>query len=294
MNAVRLAGVPEHFNMPWQLLIQSKKLNKKGINLIWQDFPAGTGAMIEALNANEVDVAMLLTEGAIKGIDNGGKYKIVSFYVDSPLVWGIHVPASSDYQTMSDVKGKKYAISRYGSGSHLMSYVDAQQRGWPTDNLKFELVENLEGARQAFKEKSADVFYWEKFTTKKYVDSGEFRRIGECPTPYACFVICVSEKALKEKKEQVFKVLKAAMKAGEKLHKNPDNINIIATHYQISAEDISVWLQDVKWSKSIKISKKAIKKALKMLKSLSLIDSQLKFKNLVHQNDKIKAENGTN
>ena len=139
--------------------------------------------MVEALNNNEIDIAMLLTEGAVKGIDNGGRFRIVSFYVDSPLIWGIHIPGDSPHHHIEDIRGKTYAISRYGSGSHLMSFVDAQIRGWRTDQLKFIPVNNLDGAREAFKENSAEVFYWEKFTTKKYGDNGEFRRVGERPTP---------------------------------------------------------------------------------------------------------------
>ncbi len=30
---------------------------------------------------------------------------------------------------------------------------------------------------------------WEKFTTKWLVDSGEWRRVGECVTPWPCFVV---------------------------------------------------------------------------------------------------------
>lgn len=283
MEVLKLGGVPEHFNMPWQQLIQSKKLLKKGIDLQWEDFPGGTGAMIDALNNNQIDMAMLLTEGAIKGIDNGGKYKIISFYVDSPLIWAAHVPAHAPFQTMDDIKGKIYAISRYGSGSHLMSFVDAQKRGWPTDNLQFKLVSNLNGARAALKNREADIFYWEKFTTKKYVDSGEFRSIGECPTPYACFVVCATEQALKAKKKLVFKTLKSVFKACENLDMNPDRISIIANYYQLSETDVAAWIKDIKWVKKINLDKKPLKKAIRTLVGLNLINEQLKYKHLVYK-----------
>ena len=60
--------------------------------------------------------------------------------------------------------------------------VDAQQRGWQPDRLKFEIVGDLEGARRALAKGSADVFMWEKFTTKHLVDHGEWRRVGEVRT----------------------------------------------------------------------------------------------------------------
>ncbi len=281
METLRVGGVPEHFNMPWQLLLQSPKLARKGIKASWQDFKSGTGAMIKALNENELDIAMLLTEGAVKGIDNGGRYKIVSFYVDSPLIWGIHIPAKAPYQHMEEVKGKTYAISNYGSGSHLMSFVDAQIRGWRTEDLKFNTVSTLEGARKAFRDNQAEIFYWEKFTTKKYVDSGEFRRIAECPTPYACFVICVTEKALKNKEAAVYATIKEVFKAGKKLYKNPERTAIIADHYQLKEKDVEDWLSSTRWTTKFNLNKKSLKKAIKTLASLNLIQPDLKYKRLI-------------
>ena len=34
---------------------------------------------------------------------------------------------------------------------------------------------------------------WEKFTTKPLVDTNTFRHIGDCPSPWPCFVIAVRE-----------------------------------------------------------------------------------------------------
>lgn len=281
MESLRVGGVPEHFNMPWQLLLQSSKLSKKGIKASWKDFSGGTGAMIEALNNNEIDMAMLLTEGAVKGIDNGGRYRIVSFYVDSPLIWGIHIPGDAPYRHIDEMKGKTYAISRYGSGSHLMSFVDAQIRGWRTDALKFIPVSTLEGAREAFKENKADIFYWEKFTTKKYVDSGEFRRVGERPTPYACFVICVTENALKEKQAAVYKLIKQVFKVSKKLDKNPQRASLIAEYYQLDKKDVEDWLASIRWTTKFNLNKKNLKKAIKILAGLNLVNADLKYRQLI-------------
>ncbi len=37
----------------------------KGIIYEWIDYPGGTGAMVEALRNGELDVAIMLTEGAV-------------------------------------------------------------------------------------------------------------------------------------------------------------------------------------------------------------------------------------
>ncbi|MGB0840601.1 MAG: ABC transporter substrate-binding protein, partial [Chitinophagales bacterium] len=137
---INIAGVPEHFNLPWHLAIEEGLFAEKGIDLQWTDYSGGTGAMCKALRSGKTDLAVLLTEGIITDIVKGNPSRIIHSYVSSPLIWGIFVPADSPYQTLADTKGKTYAISRMRSGSHLMAYVDYQQRNWNTDSLKFEVV----------------------------------------------------------------------------------------------------------------------------------------------------------
>ena len=93
--SLRIGGVPEHFNLPWHLSINSGAIEKLGIKATWKDYPSGTGSMVNALNNNQVDVAMLLTEGAVKAKAQGSDFEIISLYTQSPLIWGVHVPANS-------------------------------------------------------------------------------------------------------------------------------------------------------------------------------------------------------
>jgi hypothetical protein len=43
------------------------------------------------LRDGETDIAVILTEGIVKDIVAGNPSKIVQVYVESPLIWGIHV-----------------------------------------------------------------------------------------------------------------------------------------------------------------------------------------------------------
>ena len=131
--------------------------------------------MAKALREGELDAALLLTEGAVAAIADGAAFKITSLFTDSPLVWGIHVPAASRFRSVAELRGARYAISRQGSGSHLMAFVHARAQGWPVEQLAFVSVGNLAGAVDAFAAGTADVFFWEKFMTKPLVDAGQFR-----------------------------------------------------------------------------------------------------------------------
>jgi ABC-type nitrate/sulfonate/bicarbonate transport system substrate-binding protein len=129
MTTLKIAGVPEHFNLPWHLCIEGGEFENAGINAEWTDVPEGTGKLCQMLRDCSTDIAVILTEGIIKDIAAGNESKIVQIYVESPLIWGIHVAAGSPYKTLDDIRTGKVAISRYGSGSHLMAIVNAKQQG---------------------------------------------------------------------------------------------------------------------------------------------------------------------
>ena len=208
MTNLKVGGVPEHFNYPWYLTLKNKEYTKNNINLRWQDYPGGTGQMCKALREGTLDIAIVLTEGIIKDISNGNPSKIVQTFVKSPLVWGIHVGAKSKFKKIEDLENATIAISRYGSGSHLMAIVNAQKQGWNINDLKFKVVKDLQGGIDALTNNKADYFMWEHFTTKPLVDEGVFRRIDNCPTPWPCFVIAVRNEVLENHPKEIVQVLK--------------------------------------------------------------------------------------
>jgi len=181
MKKVQIIGVPEHFNLPWHLAIEEGAFKERGIDLTWTDIPEGTGKMCQMLQDEETDLAIILTEGLVKSITEGNSSKIVQEYIATPLRWGIHVGAQSKHNTIADLEKTKAAISRYGSGSHLMAYVNAQNNNWDTNTLEFEVVNNLKGAINSLSNTDTDhYFMWEHFTTKPLVDNNTFKRLGDC------------------------------------------------------------------------------------------------------------------
>lgn len=281
MKRIKIGGVPEHFNLAWYLDLKNGSFKKKGINLRWKDFYGGTGEMNQALRDGDIDIAVILTEGIIKDIIDGNPSKIVQNFVSSPLVWGIHVAAESDFNEISDLKGKRAAISRFGSGSHLMSFINAENQGWnPSKDLKFEVIKDLEGAVEGLVNEEADYFLWEKFTTKPIVDKGIFRRVGNCPTPWPCFVIAAREELLQDDLESVNTILKIINKTTIKFKNIPKIDKIIARRYKQQLEDVQDWLSITEWSQSLP-DKQTIKTIQEKLFELGIIPKKVEYKNLI-------------
>lgn len=248
MKTIKIAGVPEHFNLPWQLSIENNEFKDQNIDLQWSNIPEGTGKLCQMLRNGETDLAVILTEGIIKDILSGNPSKLVQVYIQSPLIWGIHVGHHSKYQNLADLKDTKCAISRKGSGSELMAYVNAHNQKWPTHNLKFEIINTIDGAVEALSNEKADYFMWERFMTKPLVDQGIFRRLGDCLTPWPSFVIVATDKLLQENPEVVQKVLEIINAKSANFKEIPEINTTLATRFNQKVEDIQEWISRTEWS----------------------------------------------
>ncbi|KJD36089.1 ABC transporter substrate-binding protein [Tamlana sedimentorum] len=281
MKKINIGGVPEHFNLAWYLTLKNGEYKEENINLRWHDYYGGTGAMCKALRNKEIDLAVILTEGIIKDIIAGNPSKIVQTFVQTPLVWGIHVAADSPFKTIEDIKGTRAAISRYGSGSHLMAYINAENHDWDLkSDLNFEVIKDLDGAVKGLTEGAADYFMWEKFTTKPLVDNGTFRRIGNCPTPWPCFVIAAREEFIENNPEELKTILEIINNTTLDFKDIPSIDKTIANRYEQQLEDVQEWLSITEWSQSL-IDKDTVMKTQKELLALDIIPEIADYDELI-------------
>jgi len=282
MKNFKIGGVPEHFNFPWYITLKNKEYTEQGINLRWQDFFGGTGQMCKALREKEIDMAVILTEGIIRDIIKGNECKIVQVFVKSPLIWGIHVAENSSYTTIKELKGTDAAISRYGSGSHLMAYINAENLDWDIEkDLNFEVIKNLDGALENLPKGNGDYFMWEKFTTKPYVDKGIFRLVDECPTPWPCFVIAVRNDVLENEEECIKTILEIINATTSEFKEIPSIDQLLSNRYEQKLEDIQHWLSLTEWSQE-QLSSQELNSVQEQLLKLDLIENKIKKDSLLH------------
>jgi ABC-type nitrate/sulfonate/bicarbonate transport system substrate-binding protein len=234
---MRVGGVPEHFNLPWQLAMEAGE-----IDIEWVPQPGGTGQMVAGLRDGELDAIVALTEGVVAAIDGGLPATVVQVYVGSPLQWGVHVAAGSEVTDEAQLAGRRIAISRFGSGSHLMAYVQAERMGWTLTPEQFVVVSNLEGARAALAAGEADEFLWDRFMTQHLVDAGEFRRVGVQPTPWPCFVVAHHNDLAAESQAALHHTLDAVMAEAAAFHGRPDVVELLCTRIGLDEPTAREWL----------------------------------------------------
>jgi ABC-type nitrate/sulfonate/bicarbonate transport system substrate-binding protein len=281
VKTVKITGVPEHFNLPWHLAIEEGAFAERGIDLQWEDIPEGTGKMCQLLENKETDLAIILTEGIIKSISEGNPSKIIQQYIASPLLWGIHVGAKSQFKRVSDLAHTKAAISRFGSGSHLMAYINAENNGWKRNDLSFEVINNLEGAVNALTKGEADYLMWEHFTTKPLVDRGVFRCLGDCPTPWPCFMLVATDSFIEANSSILIHILAVLETYTSEFKSIPSIDRTLANRYGQKLSDIQQWMSLTEWS-TTQLSKTSLGKIQDTLMKLGLIEEKLPAKHVLY------------
>ncbi|MFM8243000.1 MAG: ABC transporter substrate-binding protein [Crocinitomicaceae bacterium] len=270
----KIGGVPEHFNLPWRLAIEEGSFDDLGVQLHWSDMTGGTGQMIKGLQTGSLDVAVLLTEGITKSILEGLEAKILMVYVTSPLKWGIHVPFDSDITKVEQLKNKTFAISREGSGSHLMTYVKAHQEGWEKEGLSFNVVGDIYGGLWALQHNEAQGFLWEKYTTFPYTEQKKCCYIDEVVTPWPCFVIAARTDIMKEHVTVLKEVCAIVHQKALELKQNEQASEIISWRYNLRLSQVENWLKETNWNYNNTINLSDFEQVVTYLRELQLISAK--------------------
>ncbi|WPJ60960.1 hypothetical protein SMAC4_12905 [Sordaria macrospora] len=292
---LKIGFVPEHFSTPLHFAQKHYGLSAELV-----PFPSGTGHMITSLRSGEIDVAVGLTEGWVAGLGKDasidpsfgtdGGYRLVGTYVETPLCWAISTGANRpEIQSVDSLKGGKIGVSRIGSGSYVMGYVLADQRDWliPTTAVgmgietaspfsDFVVLNTFKNLRDAVNDGRADFFMWEHFTSKKYYDSGEIRRVGEIYTPWSSWKIVASTKLFDDQKKLDERVEEAMDKINEGIkhfeEHQDEAVKYISTELDYSEEDAREWLKTVKFPKKVQgVDKEVIDKTVNILRKASVL-----------------------
>jgi sulfonate transport system substrate-binding protein len=236
----------------------------------------GTGAMCELLRKGEVDMAVLVTEGAVRDILRGNPSRIVSHFVDSPLTWGVHVGVSTALKTAADLAQVHFAISRFNSGSHLMAMLHARQQGRTLTEKDFVVVNDLKGAVERMSTGEPLAFLWEKWSTSPHVHSGALRRVDEISTTWPAFVVVVRNEVLAEHAKAVERTLKVVRDQAQGLMQKKNAPALVGQRYGLTVTDAEQCFKGVRWNVDGKVDAEALSKVCDTLHGVALLDGPVK------------------
>lgn len=164
-----------------------------------------------------------------------------------------------------------------------MGFVLADHQGWLTKGEDpFEVVplQTFEKLRRGVEEEKADFFMWEHFTSKRYYDCGEIKKIGEIYTPWSSWKVVASTKLLGKKGQKIdvrldelFEKLDQGVKYFE--HHQEEAVEYISTELDYSEEDAKEWLKTVRFSTKTKgVDVTVINKTVEALEKAGVLSSK--------------------
>ncbi|KAL8998904.1 MAG: hypothetical protein Q9169_002123 [Polycauliona sp. 2 TL-2023] len=285
MPPLRVGYVPEHFSTP---LYFAQHYFSLAADLI--PFPSGTGHMVTALRAGNLDIAIGLTEGWIAAIakdptvnentDTAPKendFKLIGTYVETPLCWAISTGSDrEDIADVQDLKGKKVGVSRIGSGSYVMSYVLANREGWdqPFECLPLHTFEAL---RKGVNDRTVDFFMWEYFTSKRYYSSDTLqpiKKVGEIYTPWSSWKIVARTPVIGTLElESFLDKVNMGIKYFQE-HKD-EAVQYISTTLDYEEEDAKEWMKTVRFPRDVKgVKANVVEETVKILRKAGVIEGE--------------------
>ena len=125
----------------------------------------------------------------------------------------------------------------------------------------------------ALRDGLADAFMWEKFTTKFLVDAGEWRRVGEVPTPWPCFSIAASDAALAASSDALLAMLRVVRDEARDLRASAGVADTIGLMYAQEAVDITEWLGGVRWCARPVVSHATLRHVMASLVEAGVLES---------------------
>jgi len=174
--------------------------------------------------------------------------RILGVYVASPLCWAISAAGQgTKIQSVDDLQGKTWAVSRMGSGSHLMASVLGAQKDWSPEEVKFKVVGEFKKLRASVNAGDTEAFMWETFTTKPFHDSGEVRRVGEICTPWPCFMLATTTATVATRGNELRRLMKGLVQIAAEFHRTPDKMPMmVAERCKLKFADATKWYKGVR------------------------------------------------
>ncbi|KAL8808805.1 MAG: hypothetical protein Q9200_004004 [Gallowayella weberi] len=291
MAPLRAGYVPEHFSTPLYFAQTHFSLSADLI-----PFPSGTGHMVTALQAGDIDIAIGLTEGwiaaiakssppdqAVDDLSNPNEFRLVGTYVQTPLCWAISTGQErDDITSVEDLKGKRVGVSRIGSGSYIMSFVLADRERWldptsPGPPFEPHPLQTFESLRKGMNEKSADFFMWEYFTSKRYYDSKSLhpiKKVGEIYTPWSSWKIVARNPFVNT--PQLSSFLGKVNLGIEYFNQHEEEaVKYISNELDYEEEDAKEWMKTVSFPTDVRgIEKSMVRQTLDVLQKAGVVGEQ--------------------
>ena len=135
--------------------------------------------------------------------------------------------------------------------------------------------------REAVTDRTADFFMWEHFTSKRYYDNGDIKRIGEIYTPWPSWHIVARPDVIgDERMDEVLAKINLGIRYLEE-HEE-EAVQYISTELDYSAEDAKEWLKTVKFAGDVRgVRGSVAQETITVLKKAGVLGQEVKVEGMI-------------
>ena len=127
----------------------------------------------------------------------------------------------------------------------------------------------------------SDVFYWEIYTTKPYVDSGHLRRLGEYLTPWPCFVLAATDEILDKRGDDVIRILRTIHDVCDDFMRDEQVISMVSHRYDQQLNDVARWFHSTEWAIHGWVSNKMVESVIYHLRLAGIVAADVEIPELI-------------
>jgi sulfonate transport system substrate-binding protein len=158
-----------------------------------------------------------------------------------------------------------------------MSYLLCNKNGFDVSEIDFVTIGGIDNLVESLENEECDIFLWEKFMLKQYVNLNKLEYVETIDTPWPCFMVACRNDVLEENEEGVRGVLKGLFESSKLFKKEREkSIKMIEEKCHLSNEDSEKWFDNVEFSKDGVIDVDVMKNAIDILNQVNVIQKEYK------------------
>jgi NitT/TauT family transport system substrate-binding protein len=230
MLRVGKAGRTAFSFVPVDVGSQTGIFKSNGLELQVSSF-GGDAKVQQAMAADSIDIGLGSGPG-LAFIAKGSPVKGIAAMAGPPLIFALVVRNDGSVKSVDDLKGRKVGISTVGSITSWLVDKVSQQKGWGNDGMT-QVPVGDDGARvAAVKAKALDAAVVNLAVALNFADHGEGRillRFGDIAKHFHAHVIFATDKAIKDKPDDLRRFLKGWFETIAFMHGHKDETIKIAT-----------------------------------------------------------------
>ncbi|MCE2743521.1 MAG: hypothetical protein LW701_08145 [Fluviicola sp.] len=154
------------------------------------------------------------------------------------------------------------------------SFNKADQEGWNTSKLKFNVIGDIYGGLWALEHNEAQAFLWEKYTTFPFTEQKKCRYIDEVVTPWPCFVIAVRKEIYDQYPKQLKQMCDIVNAKALEVKNDENSSFVIGWRYNLRKDQVQKWLYETDWNYTAESFPEEFENTINYLKKLNLISEE--------------------